>query len=367
MRHVVIQADRKVDLRLLRVHIAEDRMNRSGRYVFRRQAVATGVNFRMQIRMANSGADIFIKRFAEGARFLRAIHDRDLLHRLRQGRHEVFQREGAIKVNLHIARLLALRVQGVHRFLNRACNGTHGDDDRFRIGCAVIVEKLIFAPCEHADLLHVFIDDLRQPVVPEVARFFGLKVHVRIRYGTAHDRVFRIEAGMFELIKRVFVDEFFQFFFRQHGNFLNFMGRAEAVKEMHKRHMSLNGRQMGYGSKIGAFLNACAAKHGKARIATAHDVGMIAENGHGMGPDRTGRNMQDDRLQLTGQAVQYGDHEHEPLRRRKSRTETARFGRTVNGTDGTRFGLHFHEFDGLAEEVLAAVCRPGINVFRHRR
>ena len=41
---------------------------------------------------------------------------------------------------LHVADLLALGVQRVYDLLNRAGNGTHGDDDVLSFRIAVIVE-----------------------------------------------------------------------------------------------------------------------------------------------------------------------------------------------------------------------------------
>ena len=103
---------------------------------------------------------------------------------------------------------------------------------------------------------------------------------------------------MLEVIQGVLINQLFQFVFRQHADFLDFMRRAEAVEEVHKGNVPLNRRQMSHCRQIGAFLHAGAAQHGPARIAAAHDVGMVAENRHGMSPDRTGRHVEDDGLQF---------------------------------------------------------------------
>ena len=250
--------------------------------------------------MTDSRANVFIQRFSESTRLFRAIHDSNAFNRLRQGRDEVVNGKGAIEMNLYITGLLPLRIKSVHRFLNSTGNGTHGDENVFRIRRAVVFEEFIITARKSPDLLHVFIHDLRQAIIPKIARFFRLEIHIRIGYGAAHNRMFRIKTVMFEIIKRIPVDEFLQFFFRKHLNFLNFMRRTEPVKEMHERYMPFNSRQVRHSGKIRTFLHACATKHGKAGITTAHNVRMISENGHCMRPHRTGGNMKNHRFQLSG-------------------------------------------------------------------
>ena len=99
---------------------------------------------------------------------------------------------------------------------------------------------------------------------------------------------------------------------------------------------------MGNGCQVGTFLDAGTAEHSPARVTTAHDVGMVAEDGHGVGPDGTGGNVQDDRFQFARQAMHDRNHQHQALRRRKGRTEAARFRSAVDGTDSAGFGLHFN-------------------------
>ena len=68
--------------------------------------------------------------------------------------------------------------------------------------------------------------------------------------------MFRVQAGVFEMIESIAVDEFAQFFSRQHLDFLDFVGCAEAVKEVHERNAAFDGRQMGNGCQVGTFLDA---------------------------------------------------------------------------------------------------------------
>ena len=237
---------------------------------------------------------------------------------------------------------LAFFTKFVNRFLDSTGDRTHGDDDVFCVRSAVIIEEVIRTTCQFTNLVHIVLDDIRQSLVPKVIGFAGLEEHVRIGNGTAHDRMFRIQASVFKMIEGIAVDELTQFFSWKHFNFLDFVGCAEPVEEMHEWHAVFDSRQMGHSCQVSTFLNAGTTEHSPARITTAHDIRMVAEDGHGVGPYRTGGDMQDDWFQFTGQAVHDRNHQHQALRCRKGRTEAARFRSAVNGTDSASFGLHFN-------------------------
>ena len=76
--------------------------------------------------------------------------------------------------------------------------------------------------------------------------------------------MFRVQAGVFEMIESIAVNEFAQFFSRQHLDFLDFVRCAEAVEEVHERNAAFDGRQMGNGCQVGTFLDAGTAEHSPA-------------------------------------------------------------------------------------------------------
>ena len=263
--------------------------------------------------------------------------------------HEVFEGERTIEAYLEEADFLAVFAEFVDCFLDSAGNGAHSDDDVFSIGSTVVIEEVVRTARQFTNLIHVVLNDVRQALVPEVICFAGLEEHIRVGNSTAHDRMFRVEARVFEIIKCFAVDQFAQFFGRQHLNLLNFMRRPETVKEVHERYAAFDRCQVSDSSEVSTFLNAGAAEHSPAGVATAHNVRMVTEDRHGVGPYRTSCDVQDDWFQFTGQTVHNRDHQHEALRCRKGGTEAARFGSAVRGTDSTGFGLHFNQFNGLAE------------------
>ena len=342
MGNIVDDAQGEVVLRLKRIHVGEDGVDRCRRYVFRRQAIAAGQDGDVLFDVGHGCADIFVERFAQGARFFRAVHDGNRADRVRHGFHKVFQRERTIEVDLDEADFLAFFAELVDSFLDGTGDRTHGDDDVFCVRSAVVIEEVVRTARQFADLVHVVLDNVGQALIPGVIGFAGLEEHIRVGNGTAHNRMFRVQAGVFEMIESIAVDEFAQFFSRQHLDFLDFVGCAEAVKEVHERNAAFDGRQMGNGCQVGTFLDAGTAEHSPARVATAHDVGMVAKDGHGVSPNGTGGNVQDDRFQFARQAVHDRNHQHQALRRRKGRTEAARFRSAVDGTDSAGFGLHFN-------------------------
>ena len=216
-------------------------------------------------------------------------------------------------MNLDEADFLTFFAELVNRFLDGTGDRAHGDDDVFCVRSAVVIEKVVRTARQFADLVHVVLDNVGQALIPGVIGFTGLEEHVRVGNGTAHDRMFRVQAGVFEMIKGIAVDELAQFFSRQHLDFLDFVRRTETIKEVHERHAAFDGRQMGNGCQVGTFLDAGTAEHSPARVATAHDVGMVTEDGHGVSPDGTGGDVQDDRFQFARQAVHDRNHQHQAL------------------------------------------------------
>ena len=349
MGYVIDDAQGEVVLRLEGFHVVEYGVDGCRRNVFRRQAIATGQNSNVLFDVRYSSANIFVKRFAQSTRFFRAVHNGDRADRIRHSFHEVFEGERAIETYLEEADFFAVFAEFIDRFLDCAGNGTHSDDDVFSIGSPVVIEEVVRTARQFTDLIHVVLNNVRQTLVPEVVSFAGLEEHIRVGNGTAHDRMFRIEARVFEIIKCFAVDQFAQFFGRQHLNLLNFVRRPETVKEVHERYAAFDRCQVSDSSEVSTFLNAGTAEHGPTGVATAHNVRMVTEDRHGMGPYRTSCDVQDDRFQFTGQTVHDRDHQHEALRCRKGGTEAARFGSAVSGTDSTGFGLHFNQLNGLAE------------------
>ena len=69
------------------------------------------------------------------------------------------------------------------------------------------------------------------------------------------------------------------------------MGGTEAVKAVEKGKLSLNSGKMGNRGEVHDFLDAGGDKNGSAGLTAGIEVGMIPENGQGMGCDSSGSHM----------------------------------------------------------------------------
>ena len=102
------------------------------------------------------------------------------------------------------------------------------------------------------------------------------------------------------------------------GELLNlgdFMGGAEAVKEMHEGNARFEGCGLGDEGRVHDLLNIVGGQQHPAGLADGHDVLMIAKDGQALGGDGAGRHMDDTRRKLAGNLVHVGDHEQQALRR----------------------------------------------------
>ena len=98
--------------------------------------------------------------------------------------------------------------QLVDRFFNRFGHGAHRDDDAFRIRCAVISERCVFAAGMLADLLHVVGNDIRDRFIMQVLRFTALEINVVVFRTAAGYRVgMRVQRLRTERFNRVHVDQ----------------------------------------------------------------------------------------------------------------------------------------------------------------
>ena len=92
----------------------------------------------------------------------------------------------------------------------------------------------------------------------------------------------------------------------------------------------------------------------------AEDAQRVAGNGARRNVEHTGE-------KFTGDLVHVGDHEQQALRCGEGGGQCAGLERTVHSAGGTALALHFLYQDRFAEHVLAALRRPVVDVFGHRR
>ena len=91
---------------------------------------------------SQSGNNIHIQRFADGARLLGAVENSNLLCGCRNGGSELFAAERTIQANFDKTDLFTLCGQVIDDFFRNVADGAHGNNYAFGIRCAVVVEQL---------------------------------------------------------------------------------------------------------------------------------------------------------------------------------------------------------------------------------
>ena len=106
------------------------------------------------------GYTVQVQRFACAAGFFRPVENRNPLGRHRQRFDKSADIKGAIQAHFQHADALALRVQGIDRFLNRFAARPHHDDHALGIRRAIIFEEAILPPGQLGEFVHRLLHDV---------------------------------------------------------------------------------------------------------------------------------------------------------------------------------------------------------------
>ncbi|OQB33669.1 MAG: hypothetical protein BWY09_02749 [Candidatus Hydrogenedentes bacterium ADurb.Bin179] len=176
---------------------------------------------------------------------------------------------------------------------------------------------MIFAADDSGELVHDFLHDFRTGIVIRIACLAGGEENVRILGGTPDNRAVgghgALAVGKYQFIVYHRTDIFRE----QHLYAVYFVGRAEPVKEVHKRNARLQRRRMGDERHVMGFLNGVGTQHAKSRAARRHDVAMVAKNREGMCRHRARGNVKHRRRQFPGNFEHVGQHQQQALGRGK--------------------------------------------------
>ena len=364
--YVVDDADGEVVL-LRAIQVIEHSLRHGGREFLGTEAIAAAEDHDvMDARFRERADDVLIERLAEGTGFLGAVEHRDLLAGLGQSGNELIGRERTIQANLDQAELCALCVEVVDGLFHNIRAGAHGYDDLVRIGRADVVEQVVLASGDLADFVHVMLNDGRDRFIIFVAGFAVLEVDVRVLRAAAQVRMLRVQGAGTEGRNRIAVKQLIHVLIIDRFDLLNLVGGTEAVKEMHEGNAALDGGKVRHKRKVHNFLHGSGSKHGKAGLAAAHHVAVIAEDGERMVCKRTRGNMEHAGQELAGDLVHVRDHQQKALGSGEGGRQSARGKRAVHGARSTGFGLHLSDAYLLAEQVQPAVGRPVVCNLRHR-
>ncbi len=175
----------------------------------------------------------------------------------------------------------------------------------------------------------------------------------------------RIERVIAEALDRVHISKILQVFIVPGLDLLDLVGCAEAVKEVDERNASLERCKVGNRCQVHDFLYGRGAEHRASCLTTCINVRMVAEDGQSVACHSAGGYVEDARKLLARDLVQVRDHQQKSLGSGECRRQSACCEGAVIGTGSTGFGLHLRDLDLLAEDVLAAGCRPFIDMLGH--
>ena len=151
----------------------------------------------------------------------------------------------------------------------------------------------------------------------------------------------------------------------QHLDLLDLMGGSEALKEVLEGDAALDGGEMGYGAQVHALLHAGGGQLGEARLAAAHDVRVVAEDGQAVGGHRPGGDVHDTGQHGARDSVHGRDHQQQALGGGVGGGQGSGLQRAVHGAAGAGLGLELHQLHRLAEDILHASGGPLIHVVCH--
>ena len=344
-------------------HVVVDGLGHAGVELLGAQTVAAAQDLGHFTLFHVGRTDVEIERIAQGTRFFGAIQDGDGLDRFRHDGEHVFRGEGAVEADFDQADFLAIVVQVFHDLFQGFAGRSHGDDNPVGLGVADIVEGLVAAAGQVADLLHVVGHDARCFEVIGIAGFPALEIDVRVLGRAPQFGPFGVGAPGPEGRHGLAVDQFGHVGVVDHFDFLDFMGGAEPVEKVQEGNTGLDGGKMGDERHVHGFLDRVGGQQPEAGLAHGHDILVIPENRQGVGGNGAGRDMKNRGQQFPGHLVHVGDHQQQALGGREGRGQRAPGQRTVHGGRGPGFGLHLADRHVLSENVLAAVGGPVIGNF----
>ena len=230
----------------------------------------------------------------------------------------------------------------------------------------MIVEQAVGAAGDGGKVVHRLLHQLRSGGIETVHRFPCLEGHIRVLAGAPdHGLIGREPAPPMGFDQRL-GDQGTQVVIGDRSHRLDFVGGAEAVEEMQKGQARAQRGQAGNGGKVAGLLNRGGAEQGTAAASGGHHIAVITENRQSPGGEGAGGHMDHRGGELTGDFVEVGDHQQQPLRRREGGGKRPRLQGAVHHASHTGFALHLHHGRHRAPEVGSSGRRPAVGPLTHR-
>ena len=137
---------------------------------------------------------------------------------------------------------------------------------------------------------------------------------IRVLSHTTSDRLHRVQRTSTELSQCLLVDKRSQILVLQLLDLLDLMRSTETIEEVDKRHARLDRRQVSDTRQIHNLLYGTFRQHSETCLTARHHILMVAKDTQRVRSQRTGRNMEYARQQLTRDLVHVRDHQQQTLR-----------------------------------------------------
>ena len=263
------------------------------------------------------------------------------------------------------ADFFSLLVQIINGFFYRAGSRPHQDHHASRVRGAHIIEQVVVASGLDGEAIHHILHNGRTRQIVGVARLPRLEKYIRILCRAAQNWTVRTE-GALAMSGNIFLFQQCQDgLVRDCLGLVDFVRGAKSVKEVEERDARLQRGQVGDQRHIAGLLHRIGRQHGIAGGAAGHHIRVVAKNRERMGRDGARRYMNHIRRQFARNFVHVGDHQQQPLRRRKCGAERACLQRSVHGARSSAFTLQFGDDGDRAPDVTAPFFLPLIGPLAH--
>ncbi len=372
MRHIVVDPDREVILRLRLGQLVEDALHHGRRELLRRQPITPADHRRLdgewQVSiLCQCSHNVLIERLAHSARLLAAVENSNRLDRSGQRSQESARVEWPIEANLQQPQLLALLVQQIDGFFGSLCARAHQHNHTLRIGRAVVIEQVVGAAGLRGKAIHHRLHDSRNRRMEGIAGLASLEENIGILRRAANDRPVRRQRVLAERNNVLVVHHRPDGLVADGQDLAHFVRSAEPVKEMNERNAGFKRGDLRHQCQVVYLLNGIGGQHRPARRPASHHVGVVAEDRQRMGGQGPGRHVHGRRGQLAGNLEHVGNHQQQALRRRKCGPERPCLQCPMQRACRAAFALQFFHNGQRAPNILLPFRAPLIRPLGHRR
>ncbi len=141
------------------------------------------------------------------------------------------------------------------RFRHRFCPRPHDHDHPFRFRMPFVFKQVVLAACQLGEFIHRLLHNARARLVKQVYAFPCLEVDIRVLGCAAHHRCIWRQTARPVCPNEVIIHHGPQHSIIQRLNLVHFVGSAEAIKEVQKRHARFQRRRRSDEGKVVDFLH----------------------------------------------------------------------------------------------------------------